>query len=404
MMNQCHRTHRIATRHVALLLACAITVVPALSQAAPAAPAGAGKSAEETLQQASDIRAEAAILGDLDTGLVMLEQAPDVRRDPASLTKVMTLYLVFDALSRGALTLESKLPVSERAWRTGGSKTFVRVGEMVSVQDLLLGIAVQSGNDACMVVAEHIGGSEKGFADMMNQKARLLGMQNSHFMNSSGLPDPDHYSSARDLFLLARAVVTEFPQYTHIFQEKHYTFNGIKQYNRNRLLWRDPHFTGMKTGHTQTSGYCLIATSAREGQRLGAVLLGTKSAKIREEEAVRLLNYGSRMYETVHIYEKGATIRQFRVWKGDRDLVDGVVDKPVLVAVSRRDRGKLEVGLKYNDPLVAPINQGDRIGSLMVKLGEQELINQPVVAGQVIQEAGFIGRMVDSLKMRFGWK
>ena len=389
---------------VSLLTSFMLFSTPLLA-AATAASAPQQQTAEETTTlQASEIRAESAILGDIDTGLIMLDQAADVRRDPASLTKAMTLYIVFDALARGNLTLDKKLPVSERAWRTGGSKTFVKVGDEVSVQDLLLGIAVQSGNDACMVVAEHIGGSEKGFADMMNQKAKQLGMNNSHFMNASGLPDSDHYSSAHDMFLLARAIMTEFQPYAQVFREKQYTFNGIKQYNRNRLLWRDPHITGMKTGHTQTAGYCLIATQDKDGQRLGAVLLGTKSSKIREEEAMRLLSYGSHLYETVHVYEKGASIRQFKIWKGDKDVVDGVVEKPVLVSVSKRDRNKIEVGLKYNDPLVAPINQGDRIGSIVVKLGEQELANQAVVAGQTINEAGLVGRMVDSVKMRFGWK
>ncbi|MBF0124832.1 MAG: D-alanyl-D-alanine carboxypeptidase [Magnetococcales bacterium] len=354
--------------------------------------------------QSFEVRAEAAILGDLDTGTLMVEQMPDVRRDPASLTKAMTLYLAFDALARGALTMETKLLVSERAWRTGGSKTFVKVGDEVSVHDLLMGIAVQSGNDACTVVAEHIAGSEKGFADLMTQKAKQLGMNNSHFMNASGLPDPDHYSSARDMFILARAIMNEFPQYTSLFREKQHTFNGIRQFNRNRLLWRDPHITGMKTGHTQTAGYCLIATSDKDGQRLGAVLLGTKSSKIREEEALRLLRHGNRLYETVHVYDKGAVVRQFRVWKGERDRVDGVVEKPVLVSVLRRDRTKIETGLTYNDPLVAPLAQGDRLGTLTVKLGSQEVVNTAVVAAQKVDESGFFGRIADSIRMYFGWK
>ncbi|MBF0323210.1 MAG: D-alanyl-D-alanine carboxypeptidase, partial [Magnetococcales bacterium] len=238
---------------------------------ANASGAGNSGSAGGHGEQTVSLQAESSLLGDLDSGTILYEQNADLRREPASLTKVMTLYLVFDALANGELTMETKLPVSEKAWRVGGSKTFVKVGDMVTLEDLVRGIAVQSGNDACMVVAEHIGGSVQGFADMMNQKARELGMTGSHFLNSSGLPEEDHYTTARDMFILARAITRKFPQYVHFFQEKQYTFNGIRQYNRNRLLWRDPSITGMKTGHTADAGYCLVATSEKDGQRLGAV-------------------------------------------------------------------------------------------------------------------------------------
>ncbi|MBF0159379.1 MAG: D-alanyl-D-alanine carboxypeptidase [Magnetococcales bacterium] len=388
--------HRFRSWVCAILLV--IAPVTGVVWAAPAAVT------HQEEPQTFEVRAESAVLGDLDTGMLMIEQASDVRRDPASLTKVMTLYLAFDALARGTMTMETKLLVSERAWRTGGSKTFVKVGDEVSVHDLLMGIAVQSGNDACTVVAEHISGSEKGFADLMTQKAKQLGMNNSHFTNASGLPEPDHYSSARDMFILARAIMNDFPQYVSLFREKQHTFNGIRQFNRNRLLWRDPHITGMKTGHTQTAGYCLIATSDKDGQRLGTVLLGTKSSKIREEEALRLLRHGNRLYETVHVYDKGAAVRQFRVWKGERERVDGIVEKPVLVSVLRRDRGKIESGLTYNDPIVAPLNQGDRLGTLTVRMGNQEIMSAAVVAAQKIEPAGFFGRLADSVRMYFGWQ
>ncbi|MBF0154334.1 MAG: D-alanyl-D-alanine carboxypeptidase [Magnetococcales bacterium] len=362
--------------------------------------AGHGGNSQE---QAESVQGESSILGDIDSGAILHEQNADARRDPASLTKVMTLHLVFDALANGEVTLETKLPVSEKAWRVGGSKTFVKVGELVALEDLIRGIAVQSGNDACMVVAEHIGGSEKGFADMMNLKARELKMTNSHFQNPSGLPDNEHYSTSRDLFLLAQSITKKFPQYTHFFQEKQYTFNGIRQYNRNRLLWRDPSITGMKTGHTADAGYCLIATSEKEGQRLGAVIMGAKNSKIREEEALRLLRYGNRMFETVRLFEVGATVRKLRVWKGDQESVEVTVAEPLVVTVLRKDRAALEVGLKFQEPLNAPIKKGDQIGTLVVSLGEKELLVRPAVADRTIEKGGFFHSVMDTIRLKMGW-
>ncbi|MBF0425884.1 MAG: D-alanyl-D-alanine carboxypeptidase [Magnetococcales bacterium] len=354
-------------------------------------------------EQVGPGQGESSILGDLDSGMILHEQDADSRRDPASLTKVMTLHLVFDALVNGDLTMETKLPVSEKAWRVGGSKTFVKVGEMVSLEDLIRGISVQSGNDACMVVAEHIGGSEKGFAEMMNAKARELKMTNSHFQNPSGLPDSEHYSTARDLFLLAQSIARKFPQFLHFFQEKQYTFNGIRQYNRNRLLWRDPSITGMKTGHTADAGYCLIATSEKEGQRLGAVVMGAKSSKIREEEALRLLRYGNRMFETVRLFEVGASVRKLRVWKGTQETVEVTVAEPLVVTVARKDRAALEVGLKFQEPLSAPIKKGDPIGTLVVSLGERELMSRPAVADRTIEKGGFFRSVIDTIRLKMGW-
>ncbi|MBF0136064.1 MAG: D-alanyl-D-alanine carboxypeptidase [Magnetococcales bacterium] len=359
----------------------------------------AGNSGEQPMA----VQGESSILGDLDSGTILHEQDADLRRDPASLTKVMTLYLIFDALANGELTMETKLPVSEKAWRVGGSKTFVKVGDMVLLEDLIRGIAVQSGNDACVVVAEHIGGSEKGFADLMNQKAKEMGMKGSRFQNASGLPDPEHYSTARDLFILAKTITQRFPQHLHFFQEKHYKFNGILQYNRNRLLWRDPSVTGMKTGHTADAGYCLIATSEKDGQRLGAVIMGAKSSKIREEEALRLLRHGNRMFETVRLIETGTSVKQVRVWKGTEKMVDVTVDAPLVVTVSRKDRPSLGVGLRFQEPLIAPFKKGDQIGTFVVSLGEKELLTRPAVTDRAIEKAGFFSSILDSVRMKMGW-
>ncbi len=349
------------------------------------------------------IRAKSAILGDVDSGTVLFNQNSDELLPPASLTKVMTLYLTYEALARGDLQLDMELPVSEKAWRTGGSKTFVRVGKNVRVEDLIRGIAVQSGNDACVVVAEHMAGSEEGFAEMMNQKARELGMMQTHFVNATGMPHEDHRTSARDMFLLTRAIIRDFPQYSHFSREKQYTFNGIRQYNRNRLLWRDPSITGLKTGHTKAAGYCLIATNEKDGQRLAAVVMGAKNSKTREEEALRLLRYGNRMYETVRLFEADTVVRTLRVWKGDRDKVDVSVQQPVLVTVPRKERGSLEVGLLYDEPVIAPLSAKQQIGTVVVRLGEKEILTRPVVAHTEVKPGGIFNNLVDSARLYLGW-
>jgi serine-type D-Ala-D-Ala carboxypeptidase (penicillin-binding protein 5/6) len=357
----------------------------------------AGKAAPFT------IRGSSAILGDIDSGDVLFSQEADTQLEPASLTKVMTLYLTYEALASGDLKLDARLPVSEKSWRMGGSKTFVRVNDKVRVEDLIRGIAVQSGNDACLVVAEFLGGSELGFAEMMNSKAAELGMTGTHFANPTGMPDPDHYTTARDMFILAAAIIKNYPQYGHFVKEKQYTFNGIRQYNRNRLLWRDPSITGLKTGHTRAAGYCLIASNEKEGQRLVAVVMGAKGRKVREEEALRLLRYGNRMFETVRLFEANAVIRKLRIWKGGQDMVDAVVNEPLIVTVPRKDRGSLDVGLLYDEPLVAPVEVGQKIGKVVVKLGDKEILTRPAVAGSTVPSGGIISNLVDSGRLYLGW-
>ncbi|MBF0308402.1 MAG: D-alanyl-D-alanine carboxypeptidase [Magnetococcales bacterium] len=349
------------------------------------------------------VRGVAGILGDVDTGYLMYDLNVDQRIAPASLTKIMTLYLIYEALAKGDLKLDQNVPVSENAWRMSGSKTFVKVGDQVKVEDLIQGIAVQSGNDACVVLAEHLGGSEKGFADMMNNKARQLGMTGSHFVNATGLPESDHLVTTRDLFILASALIRNFPQFGHFVREKQYTFNGITQHNRNRLLWRDPSITGMKTGFTNDAGYCLIASSEKDNQRLVAVVMGAKNARIREEDALRLIRYGQRVFETVRMYEAGAVVRSFKVWKGETDKVDGVVKDPFVVTVTRKDRPNLEVGLSYTEPMVAPIAAGGELGTLVAKVGEKEVLRRPMVAGKEVPEGGFFTRIIDSIRLRFGF-
>ena len=349
------------------------------------------------------IQGTAAILGDIDSGTILFAQKGQALLPPASLTKVMTLYLVYEALASGALTLDSKLPVSKKAWQTGGSKTFVEVGDHIRVEDLIRGIAVQSGNDACVVVAEHIAGSEDGFAQIMNRKAEELGMTRTHFENATGLPGARHLTTAFDLFLMAQAIIRDFPQYTHYSQEKQYSYEGIRQYNRNRLLWRDPSVTGLKTGHTKDAGYCMIATNNKDGQRLAAVIMGSNSSRVREEEALRLLRYGSRVFETVRLFKASAVVRSLRVWKGKTDHMDGIVKDALFVTVPRKDRGSLEVGLAYDEPLVAPFDEGEQIGRVVVKLKKKEILTRPVVAKAAVPSGSTFRVMIDSIRMYLGW-
>ena len=374
----------------------------------PAKVAAPAKVAETVAREDQDkgpfqVDAPAAVLGDIDSGNILFAKEEQTAMHPASLTKVMTLYLAYEALASGNMKLEEKLPVSEKAWRMSGSKTFVKVGDLVRVEDLILGIAVQSGNDACVVVAEHIAGSEEAFADLMNRKAKQLGMSKTHFENASGLPSPNHMTTAHDMFLLAQAIKRDFPQYAHFSQEKQYSFNGIRQYNRNRLLWRDPSITGLKTGHTQDAGYCLIATNEKDGQRLAAVIMGAKSSHIREEEALRLLHYGNRMFETVRLFDAHAVVRNLRVWKGQLDHVDGVVTDALFVTVPRKERSSLEIGLVYDEPLVAPLAEGGQVGHVVAKLGGKEILPRPVVAAVAVPSGGFFRSLVDSIRMFLGW-
>ncbi|MBF0370956.1 MAG: D-alanyl-D-alanine carboxypeptidase [Magnetococcales bacterium] len=349
------------------------------------------------------ILGKGAVLGDVDSGTIMFEQDGDARLEPASLTKVMTLYLIYESLAKGELTLETELPVSEKAWRMGGSKTFVKVGDKVRVEDLVRGIAVQSGNDACIVVAEYLAGSEEGFAELMNAKAQELGLEYTHFTNATGMPAEDHYTTPRDMFVLASSLIRDFPQFSHYSREKQYTFNGIRQYNRNRLLWRDPSVTGLKTGHTRAAGYCLIATNEKDEQRLAAVVMGARNSKDREEEALRLLRYGNRMFETVRLFGAGETVRTIRVWKGEQEEVTGRLAEPLVVTVPRKERGSLEVGILYEDPLMAPLAEGQPIGTLVVKLGEEELMRKPVLADTAVPAGGIVRNMVDSVRLYLGW-
>ena len=310
--------------------------------------------------------------------IAMLE--PDKAVAPASLTKLMTAYVVFKSLQENQIQLSDEVTVSEKAWRAEGSRMFIEVGKRVAVQDLLLGMIVQSGNDASIALAEHVAGSESVFAEIMNQYARSLGMLSSNFVNVTGLPGDDHYSTARDLSTLARAIIGEFPEYYKWYSMKEYTFNNIKQPNRNNLLWRDDSVDGMKTGHTEAAGYCLVSSAQRDGMRVVSVVLGTSSAKARIDGSQALLNYAFRFFETRLLYKAGEEITKTRIWKSANEFTSlGVLDD-LYITVQRGAYDSLQSVLNIPAVMVAPVAEGQPLAELKVSLNETELLREPLLA------------------------
>ncbi len=384
----------------ALLTCLLLFVSQALAQSAP--------TPQAIVPSPPQIAAKSWILMDANSGKVLTEHNADERLPPASLTKLMTAYLVERELDRGNIALDDMVPVSENAWRTGGSKMFIEVGKQVSIRDLLYGIIIQSGNDASVAVAEHLAGGEGPFADMMNQHASRLGLNNTHFVNATGLPHPEHYSSARDLALLSQYIIGDYPEHYAIYAEKYFTFNDIRQPNRNRLLWRDASVDGLKTGHTDEAGYCLVASAERDGMRLISVVMGTSSEEARAQETQKLLSYGFRYYETMKLYDQGAVLNSPRVWGGEKNELRLGVDQEVYMTLPRSRSEELNARLDIRPDLTAPINLGERVGTLEVRLGEEVVGEQPLVALEAIEEGGLFKRLFDQVRRFFanllgGW-
>ncbi|MFC3153152.1 D-alanyl-D-alanine carboxypeptidase family protein [Litoribrevibacter euphylliae] len=347
------------------------------------------------------LAATAYILLDAKSGKVLVEENPDERVPPASLTKMMTSYIAVEEIQRGNVGLDDEVLVSEKAWRMPGSRMFIEVGKKVKVEDLLRGIIIQSGNDASVAMAEHVAGSEEGFADLMNQYVSQLGMTNTHFMNATGLPHADHYASARDLATLAEHTIVDHPEYYGIYSEKVFKYNGIEQPNRNRLLWRDSSVDGLKTGHTNEAGYCLVASAEKDGMRLISVVLGTRSEEARARETQKLLNYGFRYFETLSLYEAGAELTRNRIWKGGQDQVSlGVIDD-IVITVPRGSRNDVKANLEVDTIIEAPVEQGQELGNLKIALNGETLVEQPLVALKPVEEAGFFARLWDAIKLFF---
>jgi D-alanyl-D-alanine carboxypeptidase (penicillin-binding protein 5/6) len=337
---------------------------------------------------------------DLTSGQELAARRADERFEPASLTKLMSAYLVFAALREKKLTLEQQVPVSARAWRAPGARMFLDPKRPVTVDELIRGMEVQSGNDACIALAEAIAGSEDAFARMMNREAARLGMKDSHFMNSTGLPDAQHYSTARDLYRIAAALIRDFPEeYARYYSLKEFRYNNIAGQNRNRLLWIDPSVDGVKTGHTEAAGYCLIASSLRGGRRLLSVLLGATSETGRAQESLRLLNWGYQFYDSIKLAAAGDEVRSLEVWKGAAATVKVGSKSDVFVSVPKGAADKLTAELVSQQPLMAPLARGQSVGTLRVALDGKPLAEFPLVALEPVSQAGLLGRLWDTLRL-----
>jgi D-alanyl-D-alanine carboxypeptidase (penicillin-binding protein 5/6) len=341
------------------------------------------------------------LLLDHQSGIVLAEMKGDERMEPASITKLMTAYVIYKALKSGKIHLNDQVTISEKAWRTPGSKMFVKIGTQVSVEDLLMGMVVQSGNDATVALAEHVAGSEETFVKLMNQEAERLGLKNSHFTNAPGMPDPNHYMSARDIATLARALIRDFPdQYTR-YSVRSFKYNNIEQPNRNRLLLTDASVDGVKTGHTESAGYCLVSSARRNDTRLIGVVLGAQKEKDRFQASQTLLNYGFSFYESRKLYDADTPIVTTRIWKGQENELPLGVTYPLYVTVPKGQATQVSTTTIIQPTIVAPVQKDQSFGEIVVKLGDQEMSKTPLVALREVPESGWFGRMIDAILLFF---
>lgn len=340
---------------------------------------------------AFETSAKQAILIDFDTGSVLFAKNADERVGPASMTKMMTMYLLFERLKDGRLSLESELTVSEKAWRMGGSKMFVEVGKRVKVEDLIRGIVIHSGNDASIVVAEGLGGSEAAFAREMTERARALGMAGTEYRNASGWPDPDHYTTVRDLAILARATIRDFPEYYHYYSELKFTYSKITQGNRNPLLYKKMDADGLKTGHTEKTGYGMVGSALRDGVRVIAVTHGMTSVNQRSAQTERLIEWGFREWARYALFDGGETVAEAPVWMGDADTVPLIIEDPLVLSVMRKSRKNMKVKVVYQTAIPAPFSKGDVVAKLVVTAPDMEPVETPLLAGADVGERGMFG-------------
>lgn len=353
------------------------------------------------IPSAPGLAADAYLLMDADTGTVLVEHEADTRLPPASLTKMMTSYIVSEEVAQGRVSEDDMVDISVKAWRKGGSKMFVREGTQVNLKDLQRGVIIQSGNDASIALAEHVAGSEDAFVDIMNQKSDALGLTNTHFTNSTGWPDENMHTSARDMAILARAVIYDHPRHYELYRERYFSYGGINQANRNRLLFRDETVDGLKTGHTQAAGYALVASAVRRDMRLIAVVMGTSSEAARAAETQKLLAYGFRYYQTQPIYSAGEELTRARVWGGRQDEVVLSVAEGVRLTIPRGAESNLDAQMHIDDTIRAPITAGQELGSLTIELDDERLVEVALVAQHDVEQAGFFSRLIDSIKLFF---
>lgn len=358
-----------------------------------------GAQAALPVPSAPQIAARAWLLVDAGSGQSLAEKGADSRVEPASLTKLMTAYLVFSAIKEGHLSMDQALTVSEKAWKAEGSRMFVKVGSQVKVADLVKGMIVQSGNDACITLAEGVAGSEEAFVSMMNQQAKRLGMTNTHFANATGLPDPQHYSTARDLAKLALALIRDFPEDYKFYSMKEYTYSGITQPNRNRLLWLDPYVDGLKTGHTESAGYCLIASAKRDNRRLLSVVIGADSDNARTVESQKLLNYGLQFFETVKLYGANQPVTTLRIYKGTSGSLGAGFTRDFYVTIPRGTSKQIQAQVITKQPMLAPVSRGQAVGTLRLSQNGKPIGDYSLVALSDVGVSGLIRRSWDSLML-----
>ena len=357
--------------------------------------------AQNSTPSAPTINAKGYLLTDFNSGRILASKAANKKLDPASITKLMTAYAIFKAIESDQISLDDEVLVSEKAWRTKGSRMFIEAGKRVSVGDLLQGMIVQSGNDASVALAEFAAGTEETFVQVMNQLAADLRMVNTHYQNSTGLPAEDHYTSAADITKLASALIREFPDKYRWYSQKQFTYNGITQGNRNSLLWRDESVDGIKTGFTENAGYCLVASAERNGMRLISVVLGTESPAARAKESQALLNYGYRFFETIPLWKPANAVATVRVWKGAAESTELVVKQPIFVTIPRGSKDQIIIETKVDDFIIAPIGLDSRVGQIKATLDAETIARADLFSASEISAGGMLDSAWDELLMWF---
>ena len=350
---------------------------------------------------APTIASDAYLLIDFNSGHVLANKNADRRIEPASLTKIMTGYVVINELNNGNMSMDEEVTISQKAWKMPGSKMFIEVGKKVKVRDLIKGMVIQSGNDASVALAEMIAGSEEVFAQLMNKYAQSLGMNNTHFVNATGLPNADHYTTAHDLAILTKNLITKFPDEYKWYSEKKFTFNGITQYNRNKLLWQDATVDGLKTGHTESAGYCLVSSAKREDMRLISIVLATESAKMRVQESQKLLNYGFRFFETHKLYSSQQRLNDAVVWEGTRDVIGVGTADDLYITIPRGQYKNITIESSVQPEILAPITKGQALGNLHITFDDQVIVERPLIALADIEEGSFFKKLMDQIRRFF---
>tara|TARA_Y100000310_G_scaffold279121_1_gene298076 strand:+ start:166 stop:1296 length:1131 start_codon:yes stop_codon:yes gene_type:complete len=364
-------------------------------------PIAVADAAQAIIPSPPQLAAQAYVLMDADSGKILVNQNGSQRLPPASLTKIMTSYVAAAELARGSIKLDDQVDISVTAWRMGGSRMYVREGTKVSLQDLLRGVIVQSGNDASVAVAEHIAGSEGAFVDIMNQQAKILGMKDTQFNNATGWPDESHYTNAYDMAVLTVALIRDYPEHYGMYAEKYFTYNNIRQPNRNSLLWRDKSVDGVKTGHTDAAGYCLVTSATRQGMRLISVLMGAKNEEVRATESQKLLTYGFRFFETYTLYDAAASLSNNRIWGGVDESIDLGLEKEVVITIPRGMKKELTAKMQIDSVIEAPVEAGKQFGNLTISIRDDVIYEAPLTALKSIPESGFFSNSFDDVHLFF---